>query len=247
MASTYAIMCFTQRRSIHPNKVCLAFRNQCSIVIYSVSSFPMDTNYSISTVIQASFSSFKISRYALKAVIVSNSCLLICRQGKCLWRDHHFIMQQHDDDDKDPVLLLLISFSTHACCIYYREPLTMSTQVLNEVFSDPFTVYTPKTFPGMTGLEERGSRGEIKGLSRREKKSVRERGHSLYMYTDSSLLLYFKIRQPCQDLLPIKESSCLYAKRNVSANWVIVSMATRRTISSYSSSSDRQANELGLG
>lgn len=245
-------MCFTQRRSIHPNKVCLAFRNQYSIVIYSVSSFPMDTNYSISTVIQASFSSFKISRYARKVVIVSSSCLLICRQGKCLRRDHHFIMQQHDDDDKDPVVLLLIPFESHACCIYYREPLTVSTQVLNEVFSDPFTVYTPKTFPGMTGLEERGSRGEIKGLSRREK--VRERGHSLYtMYTDSSLLLYFKIRQPCQDLLPIKESSCLYAKRNVSANWVIVSMATRRTISNYSSSSssnsnsDRQANELGLG
>lgn len=32
----------------------------------------------------------------------------------------------------------------------------MSTKVLNEVFSDPFTVYSPKTFPGMTGLRERG-------------------------------------------------------------------------------------------
>lgn len=27
----------------------------------------------------------------------------------------------------------------------------MSTQVLDQVFSEPFTVYSPKDFPGMTG------------------------------------------------------------------------------------------------
>ncbi|KAG2217678.1 hypothetical protein INT45_008329 [Circinella minor] len=31
------------------------------------------------------------------------------------------------------------------------EPLTMSTQVLHEVFSDSFSVYSAKNFPGMTG------------------------------------------------------------------------------------------------
>lgn len=31
------------------------------------------------------------------------------------------------------------------------DPLTMSTNVLNSVFSIPFTVYSAKNFPGMTG------------------------------------------------------------------------------------------------
>ncbi|KAI9488739.1 velvet factor-domain-containing protein, partial [Zychaea mexicana] len=45
-----------------------------------------------------------------------------------------------------------------AFCLRFRfidltagEPLTMSTQVLHEVFSDPFSVYSAKNFPGMTG------------------------------------------------------------------------------------------------
>ena len=54
----------------------------------------------------------------------------------------------------------------------------MSTQVLNEVLSDPFTVYTPKTLPGMTGLEERGQWGWSQGaIEKREKcVCVSERG-----------------------------------------------------------------------
>lgn len=63
-------------------------------------------------------------------------------------------MQHHDDDNKDPVDIVDPFFESYS--YYYREPLTMSTKVLNEVFSDPFTVYSPKTFPGMTGLRERG-------------------------------------------------------------------------------------------
>lgn len=62
-------------------------------------------------------------------------------------------MQHHDDDNKDPVDIV-DPFESYT--YYYREPLTMGTKVLNEVFSDPFTVYSPKTFPGMTGLRERG-------------------------------------------------------------------------------------------
>lgn len=81
--------------------------------------------------------------------------------------------QQQQNDDKDPVLFLLPMIPFWILRVLYREPLTMSTQVLNEVFSDPFTVYTPKTFPGMTGLEERGQRGE--GSRGYREKSARER------------------------------------------------------------------------
>ncbi|ORY91365.1 velvet factor [Syncephalastrum racemosum] len=35
------------------------------------------------------------------------------------------------------------------------EPLTMSARVLHEAVSDPFTVFTAKTFPGMTGQDSR--------------------------------------------------------------------------------------------
>ncbi|KAI7878034.1 hypothetical protein K492DRAFT_133211 [Lichtheimia hyalospora FSU 10163] len=62
------------------------------------------------------------------------------------------------------------------------EPLTMSTQVLNEVLSDPFTVYTPKTFPGMTDsttLSRSFARQGIK-LSIRKEKHFRKLGDSLY-------------------------------------------------------------------
>lgn len=37
--------------------------------------------------------------------------------------------------------------------LHTSEPLTMSTWVLDQVFSEPFTVYSPKEFPGMTGNE----------------------------------------------------------------------------------------------
>ncbi|KAJ8658696.1 hypothetical protein O0I10_005736 [Lichtheimia ornata] len=62
------------------------------------------------------------------------------------------------------------------------EPLTMSTQVLNEVFSDPFTVYTPKTFPGMTDsttLSRSFANQGIK-LSIRKEKRIRKLGDSIY-------------------------------------------------------------------
>jgi hypothetical protein len=35
--------------------------------------------------------------------------------------------------------------------LFNRDPLTMSTQVSDEVMSEPFTVYSAKNFPGMTG------------------------------------------------------------------------------------------------
>lgn len=34
----------------------------------------------------------------------------------------------------------------------YSDPLTMSTQVSDDVLSNPFTVYSAKNFPGMTGM-----------------------------------------------------------------------------------------------
>lgn len=42
---------------------------------------------------------------------------------------------------------LTVTFSKNK---HHREPLTMSTQVLTEVFSDAFAVYSAKNFPGMT-------------------------------------------------------------------------------------------------
>lgn len=35
---------------------------------------------------------------------------------------------------------------------YCRDPLTMSTSVSDTVASIPFTVYSAKNFPGMTGI-----------------------------------------------------------------------------------------------
>ncbi|KAI8149041.1 velvet factor-domain-containing protein [Fennellomyces sp. T-0311] len=67
----------------------------------------------------------------------------------------------NDLDDRLGIFFIFSDLSVRtegAFCLRFRfidlsagDPLTMSTEILHEVYSDPFQVYSAKNFPGMTG------------------------------------------------------------------------------------------------
>lgn len=57
--------------------------------------------------------------------------------------------------NQDHFHLMLVDMLKKTFWFAYSDPLTMSTQVSDDVLSSPFTVYSAKNFPGMTGMKKK--------------------------------------------------------------------------------------------